>query len=177
MGETRVMHGVFWGVVAALIAGVIPVAAIALGVWPAPEPITAAVFGRALGIASTGVVAGVLAVLWQLLLGAFWGGLLAYVTGPVDLRPERTRPSTLAQGLGVGLLRWLAANLGPLLWLRWGAFGLLVTPRIALATLITDVVFGVTAGWLLQREEAGRLRVPARSEPLFARLSHAWHRA
>jgi hypothetical protein len=176
MGETRVMHGVFWGVVAALIAGVIPVAAIALGVWPAPEPITAAVFGRWLGIASTGVAAGALAVLAQLLLGAFWGGFLAYVTAPQD-PPSLVRPSTLVQGLGVGLLRWLAASLGPLLWLRWGAFGLLVTPRIALATLVADVAFGLAAGWLLQREEAGRLRVPARTEPLFARLTHAWHRA
>jgi hypothetical protein len=86
MSGARVVHGIFGGVVAALIASVIPLAAMAMGLWPAPEPITSAVFARALGISSAGLFAGALAVLWQLLLGAFWGGLLPYVTGPLDLR-------------------------------------------------------------------------------------------
>src|SRR5688500_12303989 len=84
MGATRIWHGVLFGMVATVVAGVVPIAALALNVWPAPEPITAAVFSRLLDIESSSAVARVLAGLWQLMYGAFWGAVLAYVTGPLD---------------------------------------------------------------------------------------------
>lgn len=172
MSESRVFHGAIWGVLATVIASSVPITALALGVWPAPEPITAAAFARVLGLQSTGVVASALAVVWQLFYGAMWGAFLGYVSAPVN--PEVVaRPSTLAQGLGVGILRWLVAMLGPVMWLRWGPFGTLVTPKIAVGTLVADLLFGLSAGFLLARQDAGRVHmpVPRARQRAYARMS------
>ena len=56
-------------------------------------------------------------------------------------------------------------NIGAMVPMRWGPFGLLVSPLIPVATLATDLLFGVTAAWLLARDERGRLHVP-RLRPL-----------
>jgi hypothetical protein len=164
MESTRIWHGALFGMVATVIAAVVPIGALALGIWPAREPITAAVFSRLLDIESSSAVARLLAGLWQLMYGAFWGAVLAYVTGPFDA-PVLARPSTMAYGVGIGCLRWWALSLGPLNWLRWGPFGLLASPLIPLGTLCAEVLFGVTAAWLLAREDLGRLHVP-RLRPL-----------
>ncbi len=36
---------------------------------------------------------------------------------------------------------------------RLGFFGLAITPRIAVATLVLHLVYGFTLGWLLDRKE------------------------
>jgi hypothetical protein len=71
----------------------------------------------------------------------------------------------VAYGVGVGFLRWLVVNIGAMVPMRWGPFGLLENPMIPVATLAMDLLFGVTAAWLLARDEVGRLHVP-RLQPL-----------
>ena len=164
MESSRIGHGALFGMVAAVVAGIVPITALALSAWPTPEPLTATVFGRALAIDPGGAPALLIAGLWQLINGAFWGAVLGYVTGPFDA-PVLARPSTLSYGLGVGCLRWLVFNIGAMVPMRWGPFGLLVSPLIPVATLATDMLFGVTAAWLLARDEKGRLHVP-RLRPL-----------
>ena len=158
MLSKRVSHGIGWGMVGAGIVAVIPLVALAAGLWPAPAPVTSSFFARVLGVQPMGLPAVVLAVLWQLIYSGFWGGYLAYVSGP--LRPEEeplARPSMLAHGLGVGLFRALVANLTVLLYLGWGAFGLLVSALVPLFILLSDVSFGVVVAKLVEREAAGRL--------------------
>lgn len=155
--RTRIFHGLFWGMVATPIAAVVPLVAIALGVWPAPTPVTATIIHRFLGVAGTGGY--LLAAIAQLLYGGLWGIYIAYVSGTTDA-PVLARPSTLSIGLGAGFFRAVLASVTGLQLAGWGAFGLLATPKIAFAILVTDLFFGGAAATLIAREEWGRLKVP-----------------
>ena len=161
MISERTSHGIGWGMVTAAIVGVLPVLLLAAGAWPVAGPVTPSFFARVLGAQPMGLPAVVLAVLWQLIYGGFWGAYLAYVSGPFRAgEAPIVRPSMLAYGAGVGLYRALVAGLTVLLYLDWGAFGLLVSPLIILTILLSDLAFGVTLGWLQGREDAGRLTFP-----------------
>jgi hypothetical protein len=157
--STRTRHGIFWGMVATPIAALLPLTAMALSLWPAPQPMGPALAVKILGPAAAGPLGYALAALWALLYGGFWGGVLASVSGPLDA-PVLARPSALSYGLGVGLYRALVGGLTVPLWLRWGPFGLLVSAKLALGILLTDLLFGAVAGWLLAREDWDRYRVP-----------------
>ena len=155
--RTRLWHGMFWGMVAAPIAAIVPLTAMLLSFWPAPTPITATVLQRFLGV--TGMGAYLLAGLGQVLYGGIWGAFLGFVSAPIE-PPLLVRPSTMSIGLGVGLFRAFLASLTALLYVGWGAFGVLVTPLIAVGILVTDLVFGATVAFLITREEDGRLHLP-----------------
>ena len=174
MVSRRVRHGIGWGMASTAVVAVIPLFSLAVGIWPTPAPVTPSLFGRVLGSSPTGFPAMVLAVLGQLIYGGFWGAFLAYVTEP--FRPGEApivRPSMAAYGLGVGAFRFAVANLTALLYVGWGPFGVLVSPFIAVAILLSDVGFGLVLSWLVAREDAGlvplrlpgaKSRVPSRGE-------------
>ncbi len=163
MVSRRTLHGIGWGMISTPIAALIPLADMVFHFSSAPAPVTPSLFGRALGVDPTSVPAMVLAVLWQLIYGGFWGAFLAYVSGP--FRPDEepvTRPSMLGYGLGVGLYRFGVANLTALLYVGWGPFAVMRSPLVAVSMLLSDVAFGLLLAWLVSREDAGRidLRLP-----------------
>jgi hypothetical protein len=165
MSFQRVRYSMGWGMVSAVVVGVIPNGAIAFGLWPAPTgaPVTPSFFAQALDLDAMGLAALLLSVVWQLGYGAFWGAFLAYVSGP--FRPEDeplVRPSVLVYGLGVGLFRFFVASLTVLFYLGWGPFSVLVSPFMALAILVHNLGFGLALGWLIAREDAGLItfRIP-----------------
>jgi hypothetical protein len=154
----RLSHGIGWGMVSAAIVAVVPLVALAAGAWPAAAPVTPSFFARVLGLAPMGLPTLLLSVLWQLIYGGFWGAFLAFVSSP--LRPEDEpiyRPTMLGYGLSVGFYRAIVGNLSAVLWMHWGAFGLLVSPLVPLAILLSDLAFGLTLGALVAREAAGRV--------------------
>jgi hypothetical protein len=157
--STRTLHGIFWGMVATPVAALVPLTAMALSRWPAPEPMGAALLTQVLGPGADGPLGYALAALWALIYGGFWGGFLAMVSGPIDA-PVLARPSALGYGITVGIYRTLVTGLTVPLWLRWGPFGILVSAKLALGILVTDLLFGVVAGWLLAREDWDRYRMP-----------------
>jgi hypothetical protein len=168
----RLLHGIGWGVISAVVVGLIPTAAVALGIWPAPTraPITPSLFAQILGTDPMGFPTLLLSVFWQFIYGGFWGAFLAYVTGPFGPYEEPlARPSMLWYGAGVGLFRFFIANLTALLYLGWGPFAVMASPIIALAILVSDLGYGLLLAWFVSSEEAGllalrvpRLRLPAR---------------
>jgi hypothetical protein len=168
MSSNRVPHSIGWGMVSAVLVGVIPTAALAFDFWPAEAPVTPSLFGKVLGIDPLGFPALLLSVLWQLIYGGFWGAFLAYVTGPFrPLEEPLARPSMLLYGAGLGLFRFFIANLTVLFYIGWGPFSLLVSPFIALAILVSNLGFGLFLSWLVASEDAGlivfhipRLRIP-----------------
>jgi hypothetical protein len=165
MSPKRMPHSVGWGMVSAVVVGLIPNAAVAFGIWPAPTqaPVTPSLFGQILGTDPMGLPALLLSALWQLAYGGFWGAFLAYVTEPFSPSEEPlTRPSTLMYGAGLGLFRFFIANLTALLYLGWGPFALTTSPLIALTILISDMGFGLLLSWLVASEDAGLLvfRIP-----------------
>jgi hypothetical protein len=155
--RTRVLHGMLWGMVAAPIAAIIPLGAMALSMWPAPSPITSAVMHHFLGVG--GVGAYLLAAIAQLLYGGVWGAFYGYATGPIE-PPVLARPSNLTIGLGMGFFRAFLANLTGVLYVGWGAFGVLVSPMLGLYILASDLAFGAVLAVLVTREERGRIRLP-----------------
>ncbi len=62
-----------------------------------------------------------------------------------------TRPVTVWKGLGWGVLLWLVMQVVVLPLLGWGFFGVAITPRIAVATLVLHLVYGLTLGLLMDR--------------------------
>jgi hypothetical protein len=57
------------------------------------------------------------------------------------------------KGLGWGVLLWIVMDAVVLPLLGWGFFGLAITPRIAVATLVLHLVYGATLGLLMDRDK------------------------
>lgn len=141
LSARRLVVGAGSGAVATLVMSALMLAGTATGVSPMPKPVPAALVAHTLGsIPTPGVL--VLAVIAHLAYGAAAGallaGLLARVTGWV--------------GLGYGVVLWAVMGLVWFPYLGWGLFGTAQTPRIAMATLVLHLVYGLTLGLLLDRK-------------------------
>ena len=147
METRRLAIGFGWGVVATLVMSVIMVIGYATGVAPMPKPIPAAIVGKIV----KGVIGAeapplpaimALAIISHFTYGGFWGAVLAALTGR----------ATIWKGLGLGLILWLLMQVVVFPFLGWGFFGIAITPRIAVATLILHLVYGFTLGLLMDRK-------------------------
>lgn len=67
------------------------------------------------------------------------------------------RRVTLTTALGYGVVLWVAMGLVWLPYLGWGPFGTGITPRIAVATLVLHLVYGLTLGQFLDRRNTHRV--------------------
>lgn len=143
--SSRLAAGAGWGVVATVAMSVVMLAGTATGVAPMPRPIPAALVAHTLGSMPMPVLLA-LAVIAHLGYGAVAGAVLAWLVRRVNV--------WIAAGYGVVL--WALMGLVWLPYLGWGLFGAGVTPKIAVATLVLHVVYGVTLGLLLGRSRAMR---------------------
>jgi len=73
--------------------------------------------------------------------GSVFGGLLT------QLFPE----AGLREGVGLGVALWLVMQVAVLPLLGWGLFGVSITPKIVIATLLLHLIYGATLGWGLGR--------------------------
>ena len=143
MEARRLAIGFGWGLVATLAMSTLMVIAFATGVSPMPKPIPAAIVGKVIKgvigaeIPQPAMVA--LAVASHFSYGGLWGAVLAGLT----------RPVTFWKGLGLGIFLWLLMGTVALPFLGWGFFGVAITARIAVATLILHLVYGGTVGLLM----------------------------
>ncbi|GAA3731526.1 hypothetical protein GCM10022402_10290 [Salinactinospora qingdaonensis] len=115
-------------------------AATATGLSPMPKPIPAALVSHTVGaLPQPGLVA--LAAVAHLGYGATAAVLLAALA----------RRVTVWHGLAGGVVLWALMGLAWLPYLGWGLFGTAITPRVAVATLVLHLVYGVVLGLLLDR--------------------------
>lgn len=142
----RFWSGFGWGVVATIGMSVLMLLGRATGLAPMPKPIPVALVARILGGGVPKPALMALGALSHLAYGGFWAGVLASATRRIDL----------AKGLGLGVALWLLMQIVVLPFLGWGIFGLALTPKIAVATLVLHVVYGSLLGVL-----ADRATVPA----------------
>lgn len=142
MDKQRIIPGFGWGVVATIAMSVLMLIGVATGVSPMPKPIPAAIVGQFLGEGAPKPLIMVLAVMAHLGYGGFWGAVLALTA----------RPITVWKGIAMGLFLWFLMGLFVLPALGWGLFGIGITPKIAIATLILHLIYGTTLGWLVDRE-------------------------
>lgn len=145
MSAQRFWRGFGWGVVATVVMSALMILSIVTGVSPMPRPIPVAIFGRLTGGGLPQPLIIVLAVGAHLAYGGFWAGVLA----------SRARRVSLAGGVALGVFLWLLMQLFVLPYLGWGLFGVAQTPKIAVATLVLHLVYGLTLGAL-----GGRIETP-----------------
>ena len=138
---SRFWRGALWGAVATVAMSVPMILGVVTGVAPMPKPIPAAIVGKLTGGGLPMPAVMSTAAILHLGYGAFWGGVLAAVS-------ERV---TVWRGLALGAALWLLMQVVVLPFLGWGLFGVGQTPKIALATLLLHLVYGLTLGLLLDR--------------------------
>lgn len=61
-------------------------------------------------------------------------------------------------GAAYGVVLWALLGLVWLPYLGWGLFGAVLTPKIAVGTLVLHLIYGITLGLLLDRSKAGGRR-------------------
>ncbi|HEX3590636.1 MAG TPA: DUF6789 family protein [Pseudonocardiaceae bacterium] len=137
----RLLTGAECGALATLAMSAVMLAGVATGVSPMPKPIPVALVSHTLGL-SPGPALIVLAVVAHLAYGAGAGAVLA---GLVDR-------IAVWHGVVFAAALWVVMGLVWLPYLGWGLFGTGLTPKIAGATLVLHLVYGLTLGALLARQ-------------------------
>lgn len=140
----RFSDGLLWGVLATIAMSVLMLAATAIGLSPMPEPVPKAIAAALIGGAPMAAIM-ILAIVGHLAYGGLWAGLLAVWRDPIGW----------AEGIGLGVGLWGVMGVAVLPVLGWGLFGTGITPRIAVATLVLHLVYGLTLGWVADRGAAG----------------------
>lgn len=107
------------------------------GVAPMPEPIPRAIVTVIFGSGLPQPAAVGLALIFHLGYGGVWGTVLA----------RAVPPTTVAKGLGLGVLLWVLMQVVVLPAIGWGFFGTGITPAIAVATLVLHLIYGFVVGW------------------------------
>ena len=148
----RLAVGAGWGAVATAVMSALMIGGVVGGISPMPKPIPVALVARTLGGGLPMPALIVLGALAHLAYGAAAGAVLAGVV----------RHVTVARALGYAVLLWALMGLVWLPYLGWGVFGTAITARIALATLLLHVVYGLTLGLLLARVRIGHRVAAAR---------------
>ncbi len=147
METKRLAIGFGGGVVATLAMSAVMVAGYITGIAPMPNPIPAAIVGKVvkgvIGAEIPQIAIMALAIVSHFTYGGVAGAVLAALT----------RPVTVWKGLAWGVFLWLIMQVAVFPFLGWGLFGVAITPRIAVATLILHLVYGFTLGWLIDRKD------------------------
>jgi len=137
----RFRIGFGWGVLATLAMSVVMIGGMLTGISPMPVPIPAAIVAKLTSGALPKPALMAVAAALHLGYGGSWGGVLASLRGR----------ASLARGVMLGAALWVLMGAAVLPWLGWGPFGTGRTPRIAAATLVLHLIYGVTLGWGLGR--------------------------
>jgi hypothetical protein len=144
MNTKRFWSGFGWGVLATVGMSIPMIIGTATGVAPMPEPIPKAIMTTIFGKQFPTLLIMLLAAGSHLVYGGIWAALLTQVTTRVTIR----------KGLGLGVFLWLLMQVVVLPFIGWGLFGTTITPKIAVATLVLHLIYGVLVGWLVDRATA-----------------------
>jgi len=153
--ERRIKTGIIWGLLGTLAMTVIMLIGKATGLAPMPRPIPLAIAAAILGKVSKPVLI-LFALITHFGYGAFWAVAAARVRWPLGIKA----------GLALGVGLWLLMQVVVLPLLGWGVFGMKVTgfpPKIAIATLVLHLVYGLVVGVGFSR--ASRESSPTGPEP------------
>lgn len=119
------------------------VIAMKTGIAPMPAPIPLEIAKTILGDVAKPLLMAV-AILSHFGYGAFWAALAAKVRWPFGIK----------EGLGLGVGLWALMQIAVLPLIGWGVLGLEITgfpPKIALATLVLHLIYGLVVGSGLAR--------------------------
>jgi hypothetical protein len=134
----RLLGGLGYGALATVAMSAVMLAGVATGIAPMPKPVPAALVAHTFGV-PPGPVLIVLAAAAHLGYGATAGAALT----------ATFRRPAVWHALALAVLLWAVMGLVWLPYLGWGLFGTAITVKIALATLMLHLVYGLTLGLLL----------------------------
>jgi hypothetical protein len=145
----RFVHGLGWGAAATLVMGAFTLLALVVHLWPLPAPLSVLVAQHFLGAKVAAPVAIALLGIVELGYGALCGGFLTVLCDPVDL----------SHALALGAIRWLTTQWVVFPALGLADFGLAAGPGPMLATALPQLVYAVSLGLLMRRDDQrlGRL--------------------
>lgn len=132
--------GFLWGLAATLAMTVVMVIGMTTGMAPMPAPIPVAIMKQLLGELPKPALMGA-GILSHFMYGGAAGAVFAGIF--------RKRLG-IGMGLLWGVVLWLIMDLAVLPFLGWGLFGTDAadgTPKIAIATLVLHLIYGVVLGW------------------------------
>ncbi|HEX3647385.1 MAG TPA: DUF6789 family protein [Pseudonocardiaceae bacterium] len=147
----RLLAGAGHGALATVAMSAVMVAGLAAGVSPMPKPVPVALVAHTLGM-SPGPALLVLAAAAHLAYGTVAGAVFAGLV----------RRVAVWQAVVFAVVLWVLMGLVWLPYLGWGVFGTGLTPKIAVATLVLHLVYGLTLGLLLARRTRRHLTVSSR---------------
>lgn len=140
MHTKRLWIGFAWGVFATIAMSILMIIGKASGIAPMPAPIPIAIIKHLIGkVPKLAII--LLAIIAHLGYGGMFGAIFAVLTKRI----------TILKGIGFSILLWLLMQLLVLPYLGWGVFGMSITPKIAVATLVLHLVYGITFGGLMDR--------------------------
>lgn len=128
--------------------------ALVSGMSPMPQPVPKAVVGHLFGRGFPKPAMMALAVGLHLSYGGVFGAVLARVY----------RPVTVQKGIALGIGLWALMQVTFLPFLGWGPFGVAVTPKIAVATLVLHLVYGGMLGWALDHNTSSGRESPTTAD-------------
>lgn len=134
-------QGFLYGLLGTLAMSIIMLIGVGTGLSPMPAPIPMAIVKGILGNIAKPLLVG-LTIIAHFGYGATAGVIFGY------LFKEK---SSIRYGLGWGVFLWLIMDLIVLPLLGWGVFGIAITPKIAVATLVLHLIYGGTLGWGMSR--------------------------
>ncbi|MCH8306241.1 MAG: hypothetical protein IIB94_14070 [Candidatus Marinimicrobia bacterium] len=134
--------GFIWGLLATLAMTVVMLLGMISKLSPMPAPIPIALAKWAFGDLPKPALMG---------LGMIAHFLYGGIAGLVFTLVIKNRVN-IWKGLGWGILLWLGMQLIFLPLLGWGVFGIVISPKIAVATLMLHLIYGITLSWGLGRQ-------------------------
>jgi len=136
----NIWKGFGYGLLATLAMTILMLISVATKISPMPAPIPVALAKLVFGSVPKPVLLSS-----GMLFHFFYGGIAGMIF--VKLFTKRN----VVNGLLYGGILWLIMQVVFLPILGWGFFGINITPKIAVATLILHSVYGLTLGWLFMR--------------------------
>jgi hypothetical protein len=141
MKTVRLWKGFGWGVLATVVMSIIMITGKVTGIAPMPAPIPVAIVKTIIGEVPKPLIV-ILGFIAHLGYGGIFGALLAGLTKKV----------TVEKGISLGVILWFVMQITALPFLGWGIFGSAITPKIAVATLILHLVYGIVLGLFMDRK-------------------------
>lgn len=142
--KQQTKRGLIFGLIATAAMTILMLIGKVTGMSPIPEPIPIAIMKHILGDIAKPILM-ISGMMSHLIYGS--------IAGAVFYSLIKNR-GTIYWSMGFGILLWLMMQLIVLPFLGWGVFGSSVTPKIAMATLVLHLVYGVILGLGFPRKQS-----------------------
>jgi len=142
--KQQTKRGLIFGLIGTVVMSILMLIGKVTGISPIPEPIPIVIMKHILGDIAKPILM-ISGMMSHLIYGSMAGAVF------YSLIKNR---GNIYRSMGFGILLWLIMQLTVLPFLGWGIFGSAITPKIAIATLVLHLVYGVILGLGFPRKQS-----------------------